>query len=412
MFSKRQRLDYIDMNILPKEVWCIIFSFLDEKSIRLASATCKLWFELIRSDLKISSHIYLVNDGLNEFQTKLEKSEWMWERWPVLKTLEFGGSPSEYELYSCQAAEKEMNILKSINFKQCETLEKVVVSVKFDLEYFWEKYHSLATVKILTFNPKVETKSIEMDQIEHVSRLDLSFKINRLESNKDIICQGLQLIGEKAKCLNTLSILMLGVPNHNLDMAGDLDFLKNGFCSMFKGLTDSLKTIIFCDKNDNYNLDFDILKCLSEQNFENLTKIVVMTNYNISICPKVGLFQNLKVLTVLKLCYIDGFDQNYNTITHLCVDKASMAKLKEYDLRTMVQNFKKLEKCYFYVTLNLTTEGLKYWQMEWQNILDETFQESTEVKFVFKAKRYHRSWELKKLPYQKSTLVSGSDLLD
>ena len=89
-----------------------------------------------------------------------------------------------------------------------------------------------------------------------------------------------------------------------------------------------------------------------------------MTNYNISISPKVGFFPNLKVLTVLKLCYIDGFDQNYNTITHLCVEMASMAKLKEYDLRTMVQNFKKLEKCYFNVTLNLgnlTTVGLKNW---------------------------------------------------
>ena len=412
MFNKRQRLDHIDMHILPKEVWCIIFSFLDEKSIRLASATCKLWFELIRSDLKISSHIYLVNDGLNEFQKKLERSNWMWERWPVLKTLEFGGSPSEYEQYSREAAEKEMKILKLINFKQCETLEKLVVSVKFDIEYFWEKYHSLATVKELTFNPKGETKLIEIDQIEHVSRLDLSFKINTLDLNKNIICQGLQLIGEKAKCLNTLGIYMLGVPNVDLDMEGDLEFLKNGFCSMFKGLNDSLETIIFCDKNDNYNLDFDILKCLSEQNFENLTKIVVMTNYNISICPKVGFFPNLKVLTVLKLCYIDGFDQNYNTITHLSVEKVSMAKLKEFDLRTMVQNFKKLEKCYFNVTLNLTTERLKYWRMEWQNILDDTFQESTEVKFVFKAKRYHQSWELKKLPHQKSTLVSGSDLLD
>jgi hypothetical protein len=409
MSNKRQRLDHIDVNILPKEVWCIIFSYLDEKSIRSSSATCKLWLELIRNDLKISSYIFLVNDGLKEFQAKLEKSEWMWERWPSVKTLEFGGPPSMYELNSRQEAEKAMNIMKSINFKQCETLEKVVFSVKFDLVYFWEKYHSLATVEKLTFNPQVETKSFEIEQIEHVSRLVLSFKINRLESNKDIICQGLQLIGEKAKCLNTLSIYMLGVPNDNDDMAGDLDFLKNGFCSMFKGLNDSLETIIFCDKNDNYKLDFDILKCLSEQNCKNLTRIVVMTNYNISICPKVGCFQNLKVLSVLKLCYIDGFDQNYNTITHLCVEKADMAKLKEFDLRTMVQNFKKLKKCYFNVTLKLTTQGLKRWQMEGQHILDETFQESTEVKFVFKAKRYHRSLELEKLPYQKSTLVLGSD---
>ena len=111
MSCKKQRLDYMDMNILPKEVWCIIFSYLDENSVRSASATCKLWFELIRSDLKISSHIYLGNDGLNEFGTKLEKSEWMWERWPVLKTLQFGPL-SIYELYSCQEAKRAMEMVK------------------------------------------------------------------------------------------------------------------------------------------------------------------------------------------------------------------------------------------------------------------------------------------------------------
>ena len=129
MFSKRQRLEYSDMNILPKEIWCIIFSHLDEKSIRSSSATCKLWFELIRNDLKISSDIYLVNAGLNEFRTILEKSEWMWERWPVLKTLEFGPKIK----YSCENEKQAMNIVKSINFKQCETLEKVVFGVKYDL---------------------------------------------------------------------------------------------------------------------------------------------------------------------------------------------------------------------------------------------------------------------------------------
>ena len=89
MLSKRQRLDHedssknsihIDINILPKEVLCIIFSRLDEKSIPSASKACKLWFDLIRSDLKLSSHVCLVNDGLNEFKSKLENSEWIWER--------------------------------------------------------------------------------------------------------------------------------------------------------------------------------------------------------------------------------------------------------------------------------------------------------------------------------------------
>jgi hypothetical protein len=254
-------------------------------------------------------------------------------------------------------------------------------------------------VKTLSFNPKVETKLIEIDQIENVSRLDLSFKINTLDLNKDIICQGLQLIGEKAKCLNTLSIYMLGVPNVDLDPARDLDFLKNGFCSMFKGLNDSLETINFCDKNDNHNLDFDILKCLIEQNLENLTKIVVMTNYNINICPKIGFFPNLKVLTLLKLCYIDGFDQNYDTVTDLSVENADMAKLNDYDLRRMCQNFKKLEKCTFNVRVNLITNWLHC--SEWKKIVDETFQESTEVKFVFQMRQYQFK-TVTKPPYQKS----------
>ena len=303
MFNKRQRLDHIDMNILPKEVWCIIFSYLDEKSIRSSSATCKLWFELIRSDLKISSHICLVNDDLKEFKTKLEKSEWMWERWPVLKRLELGplticGAGWRYLGFVPEAAEEAMDIVKSINFKQCETLEKVIFSVKFDLsighsnnrEYFYKKYHCLATVEQLTFNPKVKIKLFE---IEHVSRLVLSFKNCRLESNKDIICQGLQLIGEKAKCLKNLTInIDKWVPNvHNLDMAGDLDFLKNGFCSVFKGLNDSLETIIFRDKNDNYKIyNFEIFKCLREQNFKNLINTVVMTKCNTEI--QLQLFQN------------------------------------------------------------------------------------------------------------------------
>ena len=86
MSSKSQRLEfqhhaktsiYMDVNILPNEVWYIIFSHLDERSIHCVSETCKLWFELIRSNVKSSSHICLVNDNLKKFQTKLEKSEWI-----------------------------------------------------------------------------------------------------------------------------------------------------------------------------------------------------------------------------------------------------------------------------------------------------------------------------------------------
>ena len=358
--------------IVPREVWCIIFSYLDAKSIRSSTATCKLWFELIRRDLKISSHICLVNDGLEEFRKKLEKSEWMWERWPALKTLEFGSLSKNQDKPNSVCNRHVMDIVKSINFKKCETLEKVMFRVNFD-RYFWDEHHGIATVEKLTFNPKVEMKSFG---IEHISKLVL--KMSKLSKEFNYF-------------------------HFNSDLRRDMDFLISDFCSMFKGLNDSLETISFTKTErdaSNYKLVFAILKLLSEQ-CKNLSKIVLDFVYNFSAYPSLGCFQNLKELTVPELCYIDLFDQNYDTITNLCVEKVDIADLTNYDLRTLCQNFKKLKKCYFNVKVinELWRECSK-----WQKIVDETFQESTEVKFVF-TRRQIQSKELKKLPYQKSTLM-------
>ena len=76
------------MDLMPNEIWCMIFSYLDEKSMKNATQTCKFWFELIRSDSNFSGHIILQHIGLEELKTIIENSEWIWERWPVLKTLE------------------------------------------------------------------------------------------------------------------------------------------------------------------------------------------------------------------------------------------------------------------------------------------------------------------------------------
>ena len=408
MLSKRQRLEHQDftktsihmeMNRLPKEVLCIIFSCLDEKSIRSASETCKLWFELIRSDLKLSSRICLVNDGLKEFQTKLEKSEWIWERWPALKNLELQSFP----YYSDEL--EAMRLVKSINFKRCVTLEKVEFNVNFNLIEFWQNYHTFVTMKRLIFNPQVEMNSFGL---EHASRMDLRL----YEMNKDKICKGLQLIGEKAKCLQNLSIF-IGESYSGENMRGELEFLiKNGFASMLKGLNCTLESIYFRNSTeDNYHLDYDLLKLLSEQ-CKNLTEIVVDSDINFYRFPSIGRFQHLKELTVPRLCYIDSFAQNYDTITYLCVDKVDMAELKNYDLRNMCQSFKKLKKCCFQVRINaVNNPGHWYECYGWPKIIDETFQERHEVKFIFKNKtetyfeaEFKETITVTKLPYQKSVV--------
>ena len=68
-----------DVKSLPNEVLCTLFSYLDKKSLRNSTATCKHWFELIRNDSNLSGQVCLPNDGLLEFKRKIDNSQWIWK---------------------------------------------------------------------------------------------------------------------------------------------------------------------------------------------------------------------------------------------------------------------------------------------------------------------------------------------
>ena len=164
------------MEMMPNEIWCIIFSYLDEKSVKNATVTCKLWFELIRSDSNLSGHVILQHFDLDELQTKIENSQWIWESWPVLRTLEFerGIEP--------ESAKEALDSLESIKFELCPTLENVIFGVNFDLvELFPNFQESLVTVEKLTFNPNLGMNSLGLEfkevlGLEHVSWLRINLK--------------------------------------------------------------------------------------------------------------------------------------------------------------------------------------------------------------------------------------------
>ena len=130
MPRKRPKLDHhvtqVNVGTLPREILCILFSNLDEKSKQRASETCKLWFEVIRNDQNLSSHVCLKQAGLKELQSKIEKSEWIWNRWPVLAVLELG--PLSVNIDEPKSIKEAVDLIKSINFKECPTLEKVSFS--------------------------------------------------------------------------------------------------------------------------------------------------------------------------------------------------------------------------------------------------------------------------------------------
>jgi hypothetical protein len=70
---------------LPNEIWCKIFSYLPLASKKNATATCKLWFRLIREDSKLTGYIVISWSNMKE---ALETLQWNWSNWPALKTLE------------------------------------------------------------------------------------------------------------------------------------------------------------------------------------------------------------------------------------------------------------------------------------------------------------------------------------
>ena len=160
------------MENLPNEIWCNVFSRLDEKSVRSASLTCKSWFGLIRNDPNVSGHICLKDHSLKEFLTKIEKSEWIWERWPALKTLEleldmaWGGAGFEHQL---KCPKQAMDLRKQIDFKECLSLEKVVFPVHFHLTDFMDLnedrislYEDVVKIHKMCFNPKLKKIHLEL----------------------------------------------------------------------------------------------------------------------------------------------------------------------------------------------------------------------------------------------------------
>ena len=78
----------IGIGNLPREVLCIIFLYLDKKSLRNSTATCNLWFELIRGNSNLSSHVCFKIVKFHEITQDLKLTE---ARWPVLKSVQFSG---------------------------------------------------------------------------------------------------------------------------------------------------------------------------------------------------------------------------------------------------------------------------------------------------------------------------------
>ena len=99
---------------------CLIFTYLDERSLRNISASCCRFFDLVRSYEKLSGRIIFKSISVLK-NPECTSSSMKWEHWPALKTVEFEGHCSEI---------MALRIMKSIDFKKCKALENVVFNTR------------------------------------------------------------------------------------------------------------------------------------------------------------------------------------------------------------------------------------------------------------------------------------------
>lgn len=316
------------MDLVPNEIWCMIFSYLDEKSVKNATLTCKFWFELIRSSPYFSSHIILQNFGLEELEEKIKNSDWLWNRWPALKTLELEGGTEP------ESASEAIALVKAFKFEMCPTLENVIFSVNFDLIELSPNCHpKVGMVGKLNFNPKVNQTSFG---IEHV--LWMIFPRGTASTEK---CSTLNFVGQNAKNITDLTVSICQWPN--------IDILKTTFENMFKGLSNTLKTLEM-NNMDGLVVENIVLNALSE-NCYNLENLNVYPNqrYWTGLPELKSKFRNLRTLTVPTFYHIDCLLKTCVKLHELCVERVSVIELKNFNVADIRQRFRNLRKIEIYV---------------------------------------------------------------
>ena len=297
--QKRQKLDKSVLPILPQEVWCMIFAYLPKESRKSAKCTCKLWFEIIRGDSRFSGNIKIP-------WIELQNSSFDWDNWPSLKTIAIKDS-------SFPSPKLALEAMRAIDFKKCQSLEKVTFSVNFDVAELSKEITTTATnhtktkkstvivgenpitetenistvrnvmrdigtVLALVFNPKLD---IEFFKLEHLDKLEIHMRhlqkpaityTNMSSKTSDIIKRAhedMKILGEAAKSIRWLIV------------SGKSFYHPEFFETGFKNFDSSLKVFTLeksCFKYQ-HGCDFDyinsvniFLKSLNE-NYPNLTSL-------------------------------------------------------------------------------------------------------------------------------------------
>ena len=445
---KRQKLDKTVLPKLPKEVWCIIFSYLPKESRKNATSTCKLWFEIIRGDSRFSGNITIP-------WIELQNSSFEWNNWPSLKTLVIADS-------AFPSPKMALEAMRGIDFKKCQSLEKVTFGVNFDVAELSEEIIStttntittqistvikgehtiteieeisttrksirkftgfmkdMGTVLALVFNPKSD---IEFFKLENLDKLEIHmWCLNLNDNDSDDIKRALKvmkMVGEAAKNVRWLisggqsfhypeffetgfkhfgtSLKVFTLKSDSFEHFGswhsncDEDYV-NSVHMFFKSLNES------CPNLSSLNLGcvFELGQCESNREFEQFSmagfEMVKELNVDYRYEDEGGPYGHFN--------WFYGLINDYNNIETLSLnglDYPYFGQYGETDVAEIKVKFKKLKKCqisfqekferhFFYDSMIFDGISCKEYTTELAEDLDKNTDRSTEFKVMIPAK--------------------------
>ena len=372
------------MENLPNEIWCNVFSFLDEKSVKSANLTCKSWFELIRNDPTFSKSVCLKDHSLKEFLTRIEKLEWIWKNWPVLKTLELHSVTFDQKPKSPKEA---MDLRKQINFKECPSLEKVVFSVHFDLADFTDLtengslscHRHVGKVHKMSFNPKVEEHTFGIENIHSMS-IELS-GIAFEDFTVENFCDTLKFVAKKAKNIEDLKVDSKWFRHEALQE----EKIENAFQNLLKMLRNSLKSVTV-PSGGHMMIPQHFLRPLSE-NCSNMNSLTLFSEHaHLFIESSPACYKTFQEFKVPNFICINCLSYDCKIIIDMLLEK----ELLGHELDEEVKMFTFIS-CQFKKNKHLNMI-LELWSdeeqndslYEWQKSINEKFKDIAKVEIVLK----------------------------
>ena len=248
ILETKNQTDMVDFN-LPNEIWCMIFSYLPFKSKKNATATCKLWFRLIRGNEKFSGYILISWHNMEKAIDKLQWN-WKWNNWPALKTLELKSHPLAIVGDSRATIQKA---IEKLSLKDCPTSFEEVL---FDVDLTLLKTHgwSRSLLKYQRSTDQVLGLGQKLDSMEKWKEYELNMKALKTLNS---LGRGFMPSGDLCQNRGGIGLFAASIVAKMVDISTSKDLLLLIASKPFKYLCHIIDHVNVVQQGPHRSLEYD-----------------------------------------------------------------------------------------------------------------------------------------------------------